>query len=196
MLEREHQGHTQHDVYTHSDHADAHRGFCILARIEAGRQHLHQNKPEQAGGKGDECLGTHAHILFAERAVMEKGDQQRAGEQHQRHGGGYANQEHPAQRPVEQTRELMLVATRVLARQTGQNHRRQRDPEHAERELHESVGIIKPGHTTSHQERSQYGVDERVDLRHRHAEDRWQHELEHARHAIVPAFEPGPRQQS
>ena len=181
-------------VDQHGQHADAHRAARVLARVVAGRQHLDGHEGQQAGREGPQRLTGHVHRVRVEGAVTEQRAQQRTGQHEQRRRRRRADQQHPAQAPVERAREGLAVAAGVLARQARQDHGGEGDRQHAERELHQPVRVIQPGHAAGDQERRHHGVEHQVDLRHRRAEHARPHEPEDASHAGVGKAHPGPRQ--
>ena len=173
---------------------DLHRRADVLPRIEARRQHLHEDQPDQAHAVGDQRLARHLHVVRAERAVVKQRRDQRHGEDRQRHGRRRREQQRQAQAPVEQPRVLLARAVGMAAREARQQDRAQGDAEHAGGELHQPVGVVEPGHAAGHEERGEDAVDQQRDLADRHAEDRRPHLPQHAPHALVAQVEPDPRQ--
>ena len=74
---------------------------------------------------------------------------------------------------------------RVLLRQPRQDHRRERDAEHAERKLDEAVRVVEPADAAGDQKRRDQRIEQDADLRDRGAEDRRHHELQDPPHALV-----------
>ena len=72
----------------------------------------------------------------------------------------------------------------MLRREPRQDHRGERDAEHAERELHQAIGVIEPRDAAGDEERGDQGIEQQAHLRHRGAEDAGQHELADAAHTL------------
>jgi hypothetical protein len=137
----------------------------------------------------------HLRIERGESAIAEQRPEHRLGEQDQRERSWHRNEQAETQTPVDRCGEPVRVVGRMLARQMRQDHGAQRDAEDAERKFEQAIGVVQPGHTASDQERGDQGVDQQVDLRHRRAEQRRDHQLQDLAHAAVVPAPARPRQQ-
>ena len=72
----------------------------------------------------------------------------------------------------------------MLRREPRQDHGGERDAEHAERELHQTVRVIEPRDAAGDEERGDQRVEQQAHLRHRGAEDAGQHELADATNTL------------
>ncbi|MNT13979.1 hypothetical protein D3C72_1489650 [compost metagenome] len=79
----------------------------------------------------------------------------------------------------------MAILAGVSLGQSRQQNRPQRHAQHAGWQLHQTVGVVHPGHGTCDQERSENRIDDQRDLAHRYPENRRQHLLHHPPDAAV-----------
>ncbi len=117
----------------HAD-ADLHRRLDVLLRIEAGREDLDEDQPDQADAVGRQRAADHHDRVAVEFAVVEQRCRKRLGEEKQRDRARRRQQERDAQTPVEQRRILVRIGVDVRLREARQQDRAERDAQQRGRE--------------------------------------------------------------
>ena len=117
MLEGNQQGGAQGDIGGDGDQGDLDRGRHILAREEAGGQHLDQDESRQPEGEGGERRSRRRGRVGIESAALEQDGDDRPGHHDQRRRRRQRKQQGELQRPVEARLAAGLVALAELARQ-------------------------------------------------------------------------------
>ena len=170
------------------------RGRGILARIEgcdrAADQH-ERNKPDRIGRqRGARGRG----VGLRERAAREHRPHD-----HVRHGQERGDERHRKQqreieRPPLRRHGAGVIVRGQPPRHFRQQHRADRDPDHADRQLVETVGIIQRRQRAGRQKRRDDGVGEQRDLRPHRAEGRRPERAKERAHILIELERREPRQ--
>ena len=186
MTERAHQRQGGQDVRGDGEDPEPHGHARSAHRVEG-------LCGDPGGGEGDEADGVAAERLRRGHGVG--GREAPALEQHARDGraqheeadrGRDADVNGQPEREVQRPRQCARVAGGRLARHRGQCCRGEGDAEHAERELHHPVGVIKEGDRAGRQQRGEQRVEEDHHLHRGQAEDRRRQQARHAHEGRVP----------
>jgi hypothetical protein len=172
---------------------DLHGRADVLFRVEAGRQHLHEDDARQSHRIAGERVARHEHVVLQELAVPEERCDERHPEHRERDRGGQREQQRNAKPPVEQARVGDGILAAVVLHEGWQQHRPQRHAQQRRRKFHQPVGVVEPRHRTVAEVGRDLRVDEERDLRHRYAQRRGRHEREDAPHAVVLRIPERPR---
>ena len=177
-------------VGSHRPNTVAHRGAQVLARVKTRREHLDQHKRAQAQGVGAQADRSHGDVALGQGAVGKQGDQNRLGQQDQGQGGGQADQQHGAHRPIQGAGVGGAAGGGAVRGQGGHNHRGHGNGEHAQGKFGKAIRVVQPGHAAGGQKRGQHGVEQKVELADGDAKQRRRHQCQHAAHpgvARIPA---------
>ena len=196
VLERPDEGEVHELGENERDDADLHRRADVLARVEPGREDLHEDHADQADAISNHGLAGHPGVFRREATVVEECSNQRNGEHRERGRGRHREQDREAQAPVEELGVFRMICGGVVFRETGQEDRAERDAQHARRKFHQAIGVVEPGDAARDEEGREDRVDEERHLADRHAEGRGRHQLEDAPHARMREIEPPSRQKS
>ena len=194
MPEGPHEDHRQRLRDEHGQEGDLHGRADLLARVEPRRQDLDEDQRGQPDAVAQQRPARLPDVVDAELPVLVERRDQRHREQPQRDRRRQREQQREPQPPVEQRRVLGGIVVAVVPGEARQQHGAECHAQQSARELHQAVGIGDPRDPAVAQQRGELRVDERRNLRRRHAEDRRAHQQQHAPHALVAPVEARARQ--
>ena len=153
----------ERDVDHKGDQRDAHRRDRVVARIESGRDDPHQRHGGKSHAIGRQRQRRQRRRIRIERAMREHGPHDGVRDQHKgEHERQRQQQAHCGGAVLRRVRSR-AVAIRQPRRHGRQQHRAQRDAQHAQRQLVDAVGIIERRAAAGDQIAGQDRVQQRGD---------------------------------
>jgi hypothetical protein len=166
-------------------------GVPITWRAEARREDLDEDQRGQADAVAKQREAGLHDVGDGEPAVLIQRRHEWQREDRERHGRRQREQHGEAQPPIQQRRILLAVRVAVMLRKRRQQDRAECHAEQRARKLHQAVGIRDPRDAAVAEQRRQLRIDQRRDLRSRHADHRGPHREQHAAHAFAAPIEAG-----